>query len=87
MYEGPPLSFNSEQIIKEIRKKVHGARPGDFLVLCGDPSIMALCAIEIYEETHGKFRILKWDKKNNKYYPINIKYPDEDLLDEGETIK
>ena len=76
LYDGPPLSFNSEQIIRTIHENVKGASPGDFLVLCGDPSIMALCAIEVYEETNGKFKILKWDKKTNKYYPINIKYPD-----------
>lgn len=74
IYNGPPITFNVQDAISEIQENISDATPGDYLVLCGDPILMGLCAIEFYEQTGGNFKYLKWDKRSNKYYPIAVEY-------------
>ena len=74
LYDGPAINFNVSTVIRQIQKNLQGAQSGDYIVLVGDPVLMGLCSIEIYEATDGNFKFLKWDKQTNKYYPIVIDY-------------
>lgn len=78
IYEGPSINFNVVDVIENIRHNLSDVKPGDYLVLCGDPVLMALCSIEFFDMTEGNFNFLKWDKRSNKYYPILIDYAFEE---------
>ena len=42
--------------------------------LTGDPAIIGVACSIVSDITHGKFNLLKWDKQERKYYPIEINF-------------
>ena len=44
----------------------------DFLLLVGDPAIIAVAAVVASGINNGKFKLLKWDRIASKYYPLSI---------------
>jgi hypothetical protein len=50
--------------------------------LIGDPAAMSIAAAIASQYNNGKFRFLKWDKREMKYYPIVV-----DLNQKGESYE
>ena len=44
----------------------------DYLLLTGDPAIIGVACSLVSDITNGKYKLLKWDKQERKYYPIEI---------------
>jgi hypothetical protein len=42
------------------------------LLLIGDPAAMAVAGALAAKHNNGKFKLLKWDKREMKYYPIQV---------------
>ena len=61
----------SEQVIK-LRKLLDKYTPKDYLLLTGDPAIIGVACSIVAEKTNGKFNLLKWDRQEKMYYPIEI---------------
>ena len=59
-------------LIFTLRKKLKDYKPRDYLLLTGDPAIIGVACSIVSDITHGKFKLLKWDKQERKYYPIEI---------------
>jgi hypothetical protein len=53
--------------------------PKDYLLLTGDPAIIGVACSIVSDMTNGKYNLLKWDKQERRYYPIEI-----DLYNKGE---
>ena len=68
-----PLVYKLRQGLKEFKKK-------DFLLLTGDPAIIGVACSIVSDITGGKYNLLKWDKQERKYYPIEI-----NLYEKGEV--
>ena len=51
----------------------------DYLLLTGDPAIIGVACSIVSDMTNGKYKLLKWDKQERKYYPIEI-----NLYEKGE---
>jgi hypothetical protein len=45
---------------------------GDYLLLTGDPAIIGVACSIVSDITTGKYKLLKWDKQERRYYPIEI---------------
>ena len=60
-----PLVYKLRQGLKEFKKR-------DYLLLTGDPAIIGVACSIVSDITTGKFNLLKWDKQERKYYPIEI---------------
>ena len=60
-----PLIYKLRQGLKEYKKK-------DYLLLTGDPAIIGVACSIVSDITGGKYNLLKWDKQEKKYYPIEI---------------
>jgi hypothetical protein len=78
----PPLSqiiFSSGPFIFKMQKNLQDFKPDDFILCTGDPAIIGLSTAIVSENTHGQFNLLKWDKREKRYYPLNI-----DLYQKGE---
>ena len=60
-----PLIYKLRQGLKEYKSK-------DYLLLTGDPAIIGVACSIVSDITGGKFNLLKWDKQERKYYPIEI---------------
>ena len=71
----PELSqiiFSPGPLIFKLRKGLQNYRQGDYLLLTGDPAIIGVACSIVSDITNGKYKVLKWDKQERKYYPIEI---------------
>ena len=81
----PELSqiiFSPGPLIFKLRKGLQNYRPKDFLLLTGDPAIIGVACSIVSDMTNGKFNLLKWDKQERKYYPIEINLHEKGEIDE-----
>ena len=78
----PELSqiiFSPGPLIFKLRKGLQNYRPKDFLLLTGDPAIIGVACSIVSDMTNGKYQLLKWDKQERKYYPIEIDLYQKDV--------
>jgi hypothetical protein len=47
--------------------------------LTGDPAIIGVACAIVADKTNGRFNLLKWDKQEKTYYPVEI-----NLYEKGE---
>ena len=59
-------------MIFKLKNLVRNFKPTDYLLLTGDPAIIGVVCCLISDITNGKFNLLKWDRQEKKYYPIEI---------------
>jgi len=81
----PELSqiiFSPGPLIFKLRKGLQNYRPNDFLLLTGDPAIIGVACSIVSDMTNGKYQLLKWDKQERKYYPIEINLHEKGNIDE-----
>jgi len=60
-----PMSFKIRQELKDFNDN-------DYLLLMGDPAIIAVAGAVASDVNGGRFKILKWDRDEKKYYDIEI---------------
>ena len=70
-----PLIYKLRQGLKNYKKK-------DYLLLTGDPAIIGVACSIVSDITGGKYNLLKWDKQERKYYPIEINLYEKGEIDE-----
>ena len=58
--------------IFSIRQKLKDFTEEDYLLLNGDPAIIGVTCAIASEMTNGKFKLLKWDRQERTYYPLEI---------------
>ena len=71
----PELSqiiFSPGPLIFKLREGLKNYTLEDYLLLTGDPAIIGVACSIVADLTNGKFKLLKWDKQERKYYPIEI---------------
>ena len=60
-----PVVFKLRQLLKDYTSE-------DYLLLTGDPAIIGVACSIVSDITNGKYKLLKWDKQERRYYPIEI---------------
>ena len=70
-----PLIFKLRNLLKNYTTK-------DYLLLTGDPAIIGVACSIVADVTNGKFNLLKWDKQDRIYYPIEINLNEKGKIDE-----
>jgi hypothetical protein len=81
----PELSqiiFSPGPLIFKLREKLKNFSQKDYLLLTGDPAIIGVACSIVSDMTNGKFNLLKWDKQERKYYPIEINLYEKGKIDE-----
>ena len=71
-----PIIFKLRQLLKNYTDK-------DYLLLTGDPAIIGVACSVTSDITGGKYNVLKWDKQERKYYPIQINLYEKGKIDES----
>ena len=66
------IIFSPGPLIFRLRDKLKKYTPEDYLLLTGDPAIIGVACSIVSDITNGKYKLLKWDKQERKYYPIEI---------------
>ena len=81
----PELSqiiFSPGPLIFKLRKGLKNYSQQDFLLLTGDPAIIGVACSIVSDITNGKYNLLKWDKQERKYYPIEINLHEKGEIDD-----
>ena len=81
----PELSqiiFSPGPLIFKLRKTLRNFTSDDYLLLTGDPAIIGVACSIVSDITNGKYKLLKWDKQEKKYYPINVNLYEKGEIDE-----
>ena len=85
----PELSqiiFSPGPLIIKLRKSLKDYRPADYLLLTGDPAIIGVACSIVSDTTNGKYNLLKWDKQERKYYPIEINLYERGEINERDQL-
>ena len=62
--------FSSSPFVFKMRKNLRDFREQDYILLTGDPAIIGISTAIVSDKTNGIFKLLKWDRREAKYYPI-----------------
>ena len=60
-----PLTFKLQQELKDFNDE-------DYLLLMGDPAIIAVAGAVVSDVNGGRFKVIKWDRDEKRYYDIEI---------------
>ena len=81
----PELSqiiFSPGPLVFKLRKLLKNYTSNDYLLLTGDPAIIGVACSIVSDITNGKYKLLKWDKQERQYYPIEINLYEKGKIDE-----
>ena len=81
----PELSqiiFSPGPLIYKLRQALKDFTENDYLLLTGDPAIIGVACSLASEKTNGKYKLLKWDRQERKYYPIEINLHEKGKMNE-----
>ena len=60
------IVLSSGPLTHKLQKELKDFNENDYLLLIGDPAAIAA------KNNNGKFKVLKWDRDEKKYYDIEI---------------
>lgn len=64
--------FNPGPVVRELHEKLQAIRPEDYLLLIGNPVIMAWTAAIASRYLDGNLKILQWSGKGNESYRVVV---------------
>ena len=76
------IIFSPGPLIFKLRSLLKNYKITDYLLLTGDPAIIGVACSIVSDITNGKYQLLKWDKQDKVYYPININLHEKGEIDE-----
>ena len=59
-------------LINKLRTLLKDYTTDDYLLLSGDPAIIGVVCSVVCDITNGKYKLLKWDRQEKTYYPIEV---------------
>ena len=59
-------------LIQKLRTLLKDYTTDDYLLLSGDPAIIGVVCYAVSDITNGKYNLLKWDRQEKTYYPIEV---------------
>ena len=70
--ERSQMIFSPGPLIFKLKILVKDFKPTDYLLLTGDPAIIGVVCSLVSDITNGRLNLLKWDRQEKRYYPIEI---------------
>ena len=80
--ENTQIVVSPGPVMYELRKLLKDYNSNDYLLLSGDPSVIGLACAIVSDINNGKFKLLKWDRQEKVYYPIEINLYEKGKIDE-----
>ena len=77
------MIFSPGPLIYKLRQGLKNYTSDDYLLLTGDPAIIGVACSIVSDITNGKYNILKWDKQERQYYPIEINLYEKGEIDDN----
>ena len=76
---GYQLYISPEPIVEKVRSALKNFNDDDYLLLIGDPSIIGIACAIACDINMGKLKVLKWDRRRERYYPIEFNIKGENV--------
>jgi len=70
--ENSQIILSPNYVVTTLRTALKDYTIKDYLLLTGDPAIIGVACSLVSDLTNGKYNLLKWDKQERKYYPVEI---------------
>jgi len=83
---GQQIMFSPQPAIKKLRRKLKDFDDNDYLLMMGDPAAMGIACCIASDMNRGRFKILKWDKIQKKYYSVSININEKGEIDEQDKL-
>ncbi len=80
--ENTQIVLSPGPVIFELRRLLKDFNSNDYLLLSGDPSVIGLACAIASDINGGKFKLLKWDRQEKVYYPLEINLYEKGTIDE-----
>ena len=77
------IIFSPGPLVYKLRQGLKNFKKRDYLLLTGDPAIIGVACSIVSDITGGKYNLLKWDKQEGKYYPIEINLYEKGEIDDN----
>tara|TARA_R100001129_G_C5174432_1_gene205820 strand:+ start:86 stop:550 length:465 start_codon:yes stop_codon:yes gene_type:complete len=78
--QGTQVMYSPGPFVHKMKKNLKDIRAKDYVLCMGDPAIIAASCAIISDVTQGQFSLLKWDRMDKRYFPIQY-----DLYQKGQT--
>ena len=80
--ENTQIILSPGPVIFELRRLLKDYNSNDYLLLSGDPAIIGLACTIASDLNNGRFNLLKWDRQEKVYYPLEINLYEKGEIDE-----
>ena len=80
--ENAQIVLSPGPVIFELRRLLKNYTSKDYLLLSGDPSVIGLACAIVSDINSGRFNLLKWDRRERLYYPLEINLYEKGKIDE-----
>ena len=70
--ENSQMILSPGPLIQKLRTLLKDISSDAYLLLGGDPAIIGVTCSVVSDLTNGKYKLLKWDRQEKTYYPIEI---------------
>ena len=80
--ENTQIIMSPGPIIFELRRLLKNYTSKDYLLLSGDPSVIGIACSIVSDINGGKFNLLKWDRQEQMYYPLEINLHEKGKINE-----
>ena len=80
--ENTQIIMSPGPIIFELRRVLKNYTSKDYLLLSGDPSVIGIACSIVSDMNGGKFNLLKWDRQEQMYYPLEINLHEKGKIDD-----
>ena len=80
--ENTQIVLSPGPIIFELRRLLKDYTSKDYLLLSGDPSVIGIAVAIVSDINNGRFNLLKWDRQEKVYYPLEINLNERGKIDE-----
>ena len=80
--EGSQLVLSAGPTVKRLTHKLRNFNDEDYLLLMGDPSAIGIACAIAASNNRGRFKFLKWDRREYKYYPVEVNLYERGEIDE-----
>ena len=81
--EDKQIMFSPAPMVRKMKRMLKDFSDNDYLLLTGDPAIIGVACSIVSDITNGKYNLLKWDKQERKYYPIEINLYEKGEIDDN----
>ena len=66
------ITFDAVPWVRRIATALRGYTEEDYILAIGDPAAIGIACAVAAQRTGGRFKMLKWDRQEQRYYPIAV---------------